>query len=137
MTFPLLLKPQLERFFSKLLPQIRSYGVCSTARNVNTKVVNIEGLIVGRGASIRIKFTDSGIVDPESGNITLNVNNIGAKPIVFSDSNLATCDYTSGDLFCSNKVHSFTYDGTNWVLFNTNLGDIDALITESEFRNMT
>ena len=97
------------------------YLECSTARNVADKVVACTGfnLITGMGVSIR--FTDTGSSNPSSGNLTLNVNNTGAKSIVIAKSNLTVMTYEDGNEFCNNRFCSFIYDGTYWV-FNKQTG---------------
>ncbi len=114
MAFNLLLKAQLERFLDKLEPQIHTFATSSTAQNVVDKVAILNGFILGAGAKVTVRFTDTSSVSPSSGNITLNVNSTGAKVVKTSDDN-TICTYEDAESFCNNKVQQFVYDGTNWV----------------------
>ena len=58
------------------------YAECSTAYNINNKVVACGGFALQKGACIAIMFTDTSTTAPTTGNITLNINNTGAKTIV-------------------------------------------------------
>ena len=59
-----------------------------------------------------MKFT----VTNTAANPTLNVNNTGAKPIVYRGSAI------SAGYLAANRVYEFVYDGTNWNL----MGDLDT-----------
>ena len=63
------------------------YADCSTARNVIGKIITCKEFVLETGAIIVIRFTDTGTSNPTSGNITLNINNTGAKNIVSKDNN--------------------------------------------------
>ena len=136
MAFNLLLKTQLERFINNLKPQIHTYASSSTARDDVDKVASLNGFILGSGAKVSVKFTDTTTTDPSSGNITLNVNSTGAKTIIASETN-EICTYEDASEFCDNKVHEFVYDGTNWIWVTNTIKDADALITTSEFEDFT
>lgn len=134
MALNLLLKAQLQRFAEKLFSQIYTYNVCSTARNIVAKEVNITGFVLKTGSKIDVKFTDVSSELPSSGYITLNVNNTGAKNVKLSSTN-EVCDYTMSDFFCNNVTQTFVYDGTNWIIY-ANKSDNNALITKNEFQNL-
>ena len=114
MAFNLLLKAQLERVINKIKPLIRTYATSSTAKDTVNKVVFLNGFILGTGAKVTVKFTDTSTTSPSSGNITLNVNSTGAKTVISSIDG-STCTYEDADYFCDNKTQQFIYDGTNWV----------------------
>ena len=88
---------------------------CSTARNTIAKVVAYDGFVLKKGAKVYVRFTDTGTENPTSGNLTLNVNNTGAKNIVDGKSNKTVLTYSSCIWFYNNMVHEFIYDGTYWV----------------------
>lgn len=90
------------------------FGTCSTARNVVTKVVTCANFRLTTGAVIAVKFTNTDTAAPSSGNITLNVNGTGAKPVVFA-ANAATVTYSTSGEFYNNANRLFLYDGTNWI----------------------
>lgn len=93
------------------------YATCATARSSANKEVVCDEFRLIPGAVIYVRFTTTGGSNPSSGNLTLNVNNTGAKNIVFKDTyNSAT--YANSGLFMNNVVLMFVYDGTNWVCFN-------------------
>lgn len=120
MAFNLLLKAQLQYFYDNLKPQINSYAISSTAKNIVDKVASLNGFKLNTGSKVFIKFTDNSATNPLSGNITLNVNSTGAK-VVKSSTDNQICTFEDADYFCSNKVQEFVYDGTNWVwLVNEN-----------------
>lgn len=134
MAFNLLLKAQLQYFYDNLKPQINSYAISSTAKNIVDKVASLNGFKLNTGSKVFIKFTDNSTTNPLSGNITLNVNSTGAK-VVKSSTDNQTCTFEDADYFCSNKVQEFVYDGTNWVLMIDEISDV--IITTSEFQNLT
>ncbi len=135
MAFNLLLKPQLERVINTLEPQIHTYAVSSTSRNVVDKVAVLNGFILGSGAKVLVKFTDTTTTDPSSGNITLNVNSTGAKTVKISETD-EICTYENASAFCDNKVYEFVYDGTNWIWIANTVLDADVLITTNEFESL-
>lgn len=132
MALNLLLKAQLQRFVGKLFSQIFTYNVCSTARNVVAKEVSLSDFVLKAGAKIDIKFTDVSSENPSSGNITLNVNNTGAKTVKISSTD-EVCDYTMAEFFCNNVTYSFVFDGTYWIAL-IDKKDLNTLITKNEFQ---
>ena len=85
-----------------------TYGVCYTAAATAAKTVSITGFVLKKGASVRVKFAYSNTADSP----TLNVNDTGAKSIVYSgySSLLEKYYWKSGDLL------TFTYNGAFWEL---------------------
>ena len=93
------------------------YAECSTARNIVDKAVACEGFALVKGACIAIRFTDTSTADPTIGNITLNINNTGAKTIVPKENNTAVA-YSWAWAFCKNQTQLFMYNGTNFIWLN-------------------
>ena len=89
-----------------------AYGTCTTAAGTAAKVVNITStgdwsLVVG--SIIAVRFSNSNTAS----NVTLNVNNTGAKSIwynnaLYTSTSQTVCGY-------ANRTHYYMYDGTNWV----------------------
>lgn len=91
---------------------------CSTARNVSAKTVSLSGFSLKTNAKVIVRFTNTGSSNPSSGNITLNVNNTGAKNIIDGHTNNQTMTYSNGSYFYNNQVCEFIYNGTAWVWLN-------------------
>ena len=88
------------------------YGTCSTSADTAAKEVTVsvtQGFSLSIGATVIVKFDNTNTAS----NVTLNVNNTGAKSIYYDNA-----VYTdSWDLVCgkANTVTIYSYDGTNWV----------------------
>lgn len=96
-------------------------ATCSTARNVAAKVATLANFVLKPGATIVVEFTDTTTTNPSSGNLTLNVNNTGAKTIAFTRNGvIGALNYTSAGAFYNNIAHVFTYNGTYWVCSSYN-----------------
>ena len=96
-------------------------ATCSTARNVTAKVATLANFVLKPGATIVVKFTSTTTTNPSSGNLTLNVNNTGAKAIAFTRNGaIGTLNYSSAGAFCNNIAHIFTYNGAYWVCSSYN-----------------
>ena len=93
------------------------YAECATARNVIAKVIDCEGFVLETGAIIAVRFTDTSTASPTSGNITLNINNTGAKNIILKSNN-AVYTYGWAWAFCNNQTWLFVYNGTYFVCIN-------------------
>lgn len=91
------------------------YATCSTAASTTSKTVNCTGfnLVTGAWVLIRFTVTNTGAV----GNLTLNVNNTGAKSIKYRNANLS-----SAGVLAANRTYMFVYDGTYYQL----IGDLDT-----------
>lgn len=101
-----------------------SFGICNSARNNTAKSVSLTGFKLVNGTRISVRFTSEDTADPESGNITLNVNNTGAKTVVMGNSNKDVVNFSRAGEFCNNIVKEFIYDGEYWVLVSLNASDI-------------
>ena len=91
---------------------ISHYGTCDTVAATAAKTVSLSNYALATGSRIVVKFT----VTNTAANPTLNVNNTGAKPIVYRGSAI------SAGYLAANRVYEFVYDGTNWNL----MGDLDT-----------
>lgn len=101
-----------------VVDNISPYIECTTDRSDVNKKVDLSGFELKTGAKIIVRFTSTSTTTPTSGNMTLNVNNTGAKPIVDGHANKSIFTYTAHDIFYNNYVCEFVYDGTYWVLLN-------------------
>lgn len=91
---------------------ITHYGTCSTDAAITAKIVSLTGFNLVTGARIAVKFDKTNTAS----NPTLNVNNKGAKAIMYRGSAI------SASTLEANRVYEFVYDGTDWEL----IGDIDT-----------
>ena len=87
------------------------YGTCTTAPSVAEKVVDIEAIdVLKAGLTIHVKFmSPNTAADP-----TMNVNELGAKPI-HRYSNIAPGTDSRGS-WLPGSIVSFTYDGAVWIM---------------------
>lgn len=90
-----------------IIPKVY-YGTCSTAESTTDKVVVCPNFVLETGATISILF------EYEASNttdMTLNVNNTGAKKAYRTKTRISTPLWSAGE------VVSFTYDGNNrWIM---------------------
>lgn len=93
------------------------FGSCSTAAATAAKVVSVPNFVLATGAEVTVRFT----VTNTAASPTLNVNNTGAKAIVYRNAAI------SAGYLAANRVYKFVYDGTNYEL----IGDIDTNTTYS------
>ncbi len=99
------------------------YTTCTSNANAN-KVVTCNGFILYTGATIDILFTkENSVAQP-----TLNINNTGAKPIIWLGKGIGTnnrnekIDNISYKNMRANRVYRFVYDGTNYRLLDDTFG---------------
>lgn len=107
---------------SKLGVLTNNMATCATGRATTAKVATLANFSLNVGATIAVKFTDTaGTANPESGNLTLNVNSTGAKTIgYFRNGRKAALTYAQAAYFYNNATHVFTYDGTYWLCMDWN-----------------
>lgn len=106
---------------------VTRYGLCQTISSNPDKEVNLSGTSTFElvmGACVYIKFYNSNTA--AVGDLTLNVNNTGAKAIKRFD----TTDLPTPGTISAGKVIPLVYDGTNWLW----LGDVD---TNTFYDNVT
>lgn len=98
-------------------------GTCATGRATAAKVVTLANFVLTVGTVIAVKFTDTaGTANPTSGNLTLNVNNTGAKNIgYYRNGSKGAFSYGYGAYFYNNATHIFSYDGTYWLCMDFNV----------------
>lgn len=98
-----------------------AYGTCNTAGDVKDKVVtlvNATNWSLEVGTIVGVRFTYTNTYTPSSGNnVTLNVNNTGAKNIRYSD-DIWTSSFDKVNPTAygeSDQTIYYMYDGTYWV----------------------
>ena len=95
-------------------PNTNFYGVCSTTRDTNEKVVSIPGFLLTEGALVTINFSDGlNLTDT----LTLNINSLGGRPIYYRGV------LGSNKGLAKNTIQDFLYDGTTFHL----VGDINEV----------
>ena len=109
---------------------IKYYGTCVTSRATNAKVVTCDNFVLEIGCKIVVKFIDAAGEAPTSGNITLNINNTGAKNVYNKNSTQMTYSY-SGE-FRNSRVCEFTYDGTNYIWLNYDSNTTYTTLTQAD-----
>ena len=97
-------------------------GTCATGRATAAKVVTLANFVLAVGTTIAVKFTDTaGTANPNSGDLTLNVNGTGAKNIAYTrNGSKGALTYSQGAYFYNNATRIFTYDGTYWICMDYN-----------------
>lgn len=96
------------------------YGTCSTAAATAAKVITLSdatGWELKAGTTVFVRFTNTNTAS----NVTLNVNNSGAKSIYYNNSVYTgaankVCGYAS-------RTFEYTYDGAHWVWVTHGLDD--------------
>lgn len=91
------------------------YAVCDTAAGTAAKTANIANYVLTEGALVTVKFTNANTAS----NATLNLNNTGAKPLLYKGSALTTDIISAGDI-CT-FIYS-TANGGSYSIIN-----VDAL----------
>ena len=91
------------------------YGTCSTNGGTSAKVVTIADTNwqLKVGTIIGVKFTNTN----SASNVTLNVNNTGAKSIYYS--NIVYTGNNENIVGYSGKIIYYMYDGTYWCWLNS------------------
>lgn len=85
-----------------------NYVTCSTAAATTAKTVLFTRFSLLTGAQVRIKFTYANTASAP----TLNVGSSGAKRMQYNGQLITNTNFT----FSTNKIYTFTYNGTYWVL---------------------
>lgn len=108
---------------------IMHYGVCTTATGTVAKVVDIAAMgSLVQGSKIYVRFTTGN----SAANATLNVHNLGAKPIYYGNAAVST------GAIKANRTYTLVYDTTLvasgvWMI----VGDIDTNTTYNNFTGAT
>lgn len=107
---------------------VNNFVSCSTAAATAAKTVTIDGFRLLSGAQVRVKFTNANTASSP----TLNVSNTGAKPIYYNG--LYSTSFTSTSFpFDADKIYTFTYNGTYWVLEGDWLNTVTATSTSANY----
>lgn len=89
-----------------------AYATCDTAAATSAKVATIDGNSnwkLQKGSIVVVKYTNTNTAS----NITLNVNNTGAKSIWYNNAvNTSNSNIIGG---YAGRITTFMYDGTYWV----------------------
>ena len=89
----------------------QGYGTCSTAAGTQEKVVTLSGYVLTVGGIVSVLFSNA----PQMV-YTLNINGKGAKPVrVGNDVATSTVPLTLSNAYVAGVIHTFRYDGTNYV----------------------
>ena len=95
------------------------FGTCTTAAGTAAKAVSCPTFTLSTGAVISVLFTNKNSV----ANPTMNVNSTGAKGIRFRSpysGNLEALTATSNFNWIANSTVDFQYDGTYWIISDSN-----------------
>ena len=95
-----------------------SYGTCTTAAGTQAKVATLtnSNWSLKVGSLVGIKFTNTNTFNATaSAQITLNVNNTGAKPIYGYGTATANTGTNTTLYGRANYINYYMYDGTYWV----------------------
>lgn len=107
---------------------VNNFVSCSTAAATAAKTVTIDGFRLLSGAQVRVKFTNANTASSP----TLNVSNTGAKSIYYNG--LYSTSFTSTSFpFDADKIYTFTYNGTYWVLEGDWLNTVTATSTSANY----
>lgn len=96
---------------------VSHYASCPTATGTSTKVATIDPTMtfsLVTGARVTVTFANPIYSTANTNNLTLNVNNTGAKTVFFNGEALKQNNALLNSL--NNKTLEFVYDGTNWLL---------------------
>ena len=105
---------------------VNNFVSCSTAAATAAKTVTIDGFRLLSGSQVRVKFTNANTASSP----TLNVSNTGAKSIYYNG--LYSTSFTSTSFpFDADKIYTFTYNGTYWVLEGDWLNTVTATSTSA------
>ena len=96
---------------------VSRYCICSTDGAVANKTVSLSNFKLTTGAIIKVKFDTAN----SASNPTLNVNNSGAKPIVYQGYPIEPSRLKD------NVIYEFLYNGTQWELI-TNVQNTTATV---------
>ena len=104
------------------------FGNCVTEANVSEKVitlVNADGWELKEGTIVGVRFAKTNTAT----NVTLNVNNTGAKSIWYNTSVITTA--TSSVCGYANRINYYMYDGTYWVFLSNGIYNTNDSVTQT------
>ena len=93
-----------------------AYGVCNTAEDILNKEVTIDGLTQIAGICFFVKF-----INNVKANSTLNVNNLGTKPIYYNG------QAVPDNVIATGNTALLLYDGTNYIVMS-----VDQMVKVSQ-----
>ena len=102
-----------------------TFCTCPTGASVAEKVVNPQNnpnFQLRQGAIIGVKFSNTNTAS----NVTINVNNTGAKSIWYNNAVYAST--ASGITGYKNRISYFMYDGTYWCLIHNGINNSNRII---------
>lgn len=105
------------------------YGTCSTSASTKAKVINIEGnenWQLAVGSVIMVKFSSTNTAS----NPTFNVNNTGAKPVIYNTSTITTSSLSYAGY--ANRTIEYVYNGTGYVFLGWSYNTAYSSMTASE-----
>lgn len=108
------------------------YGVCSTAAATAAKEVSINNFELVDGVRIAVRFT----VKNTASQPTLNVNNTGAKSIVYPYRETAGYWWASGEKPVLFGIYYFIYDGSMWRMEDNQLS-LSKYQADTAYGNLT
>jgi hypothetical protein len=85
----------------------QGYGTCETSASSTAKTVDMSGFRKTVGGVVTIKFSYN-----VPANATLNINDTGAYPIYYNNTNITAGIINAGD------ICTFMFDGSHYVLLN-------------------
>lgn len=94
-----------------IVDTIKDYTVCSTGASTAAKTANCKNYVLTTGSRIIVKFTNKNTAD----NMTLNVNNTGAKA-VYADGKAV-----AANSLLANRPYEFVYNGSVYELVGTSV----------------
>lgn len=96
------------------------YVECTTSQATAAKTATLANFTLTMGSMVVVKFTDkSGTEPPSSTSLTLNINNTGAKNIVYTTNGVISPIMGGTGLFSHGHTHIFLYQGS-WLCLDWN-----------------
>ena len=108
---------------------ITYYGTCSTSRSDNAKIVDCQDFVLKKGCRIVVKFTDTTGTAPTSGNISMDINETGAKNV--RNKNNSQMTYSNSGEFRNNRNCLFVYNGTEFIFLNYDSNTTYTALTQA------
>lgn len=100
---------------------VTRYAVCSTAAETAAKEASLTDFVMDTGATVRVKFANANTAT----NPTLNVNALGAYPILLYSGTNAASPWEAGEIV------TLTFDGTNWMVVGAGQKQVAEAQTDS------
>lgn len=104
--------PQQNMILSRATRPRVAYGTCATAANVAEKVITLHSDFADWKLEVGAEFVVKGTYTNSASNVTLNVNNTGAKQILYRGQ---VYNSASNILIYANQLIRYVFDGTYYV----------------------